>query len=124
MSDSSLPGPDDYEYRLLGWFREAIEEGDGFLQAQNGYSKIPDAIKAIMGEEKELRVANLSQTRANHVGKLGTDLTAALTDIKPFWEYKTANKRYESHTNLYGKISQHIWLQQMLDLKFAEVVKF
>lgn len=124
MTDSTLPNQDDYEHRLLGWFKDAIEEGDAFLQMQTGFAKIPDAIKAIMGEEKELRVSALSQTRSNHVGKIATDLTAGLTDVKPFWEFKTANKRFESHTNVYGKVSQHLWLQGMLDLKFADVVKY
>ena len=122
--EGTIPARDDYEYRLLGYFKEAIEESDAFLRAQKGYNRIPDAIAAVMGEQQDLRVSNLSSVTSNHVGKAALDLTAGLTDVKPFWEYKTFNKRYEAHTNVYGKVSQHLWLQGMLDLKFADVVKY
>lgn len=122
--DSFAPHADDYEFRLLGFFKEAMEEGDAFLKAQSGYNKIPEAISAIMGEQYEMRVPNLSSTQSNHVAKCALDLTAGLTDIKPFWEYKTHNKRFEQHTTLYGKVSQHVWRQGMLDMKFADVIKY
>lgn len=123
--DSTLPPPNgSYEGQLLGYFKEAIEEGDGFLKAQKGYNHIADSISDIMGEPQDLRVSNLSGVTSNHVGKIALDLCAGLTDVKPFWEYKTSNKRYESHTNIYGVVSQHIWLQSLLDLKFADVVKY
>lgn len=124
MADSLVPTQDDSESRVLGYFKEALEEGDAFLHAQKNFNRISDTINAVMGDHQDLRVSNLSSTTSNHVGKLATDLVAGMTDIKPFWEYKTYNKRYESHTNVYGKASQHIWLQGMLDLKFADVVKY
>jgi len=124
MAESLVPPQDASDYPLLEYFKTAIEEGDAFLLAQKGYNKIPEAINAIMGDNQDLRVANLSSVTSNHVGKLATDLVAGMTDVKPFWEYKTYNKRYEQHTNVYGKVSQHIWLQGMLDLKFADVVKY
>lgn len=123
-NDSFVPTSDDYEYRLLGWMKEAIEEGDAFLRAQKGYNKIAASINAIMGDESDLRVSNLSGTTSNHVAKIALDLVAALTDVKPFWEYKTSNKAWESHCDIYGKCSQHIWLQGGLDQKFSDVVKF
>src|SRR5262252_1312808 len=105
MADSSLAPPADqeYEHRVVGYFKEALEEGDAFLRAQKGYNRIGDTITSIMGEQQDLRVTSLSSVTANHVGKIALDITAGLTDVKPFWEYKTFNKRYEAHTTVYDQ---------------------
>ena len=124
MNDSLVPSRDDYEHRLLGWFKEAVEESDAFLHAQRGYNRIGDTINAVMSESSDLRSSSLSSVSSNHVGKIAEDLVSGLTEIKPFWEFKTGNQRYEKHTEIYGKCSQHVWLQAMLDMKFADVVKY
>lgn len=123
-NDSFAPLSGDYEHRLLGFFREAIEEGDAFLRAQTGYTKIPESISAIMGQNQELRVSNLSGVTSNHFGKVALDLVAGVTEVRPFFEFKTHNKAFEGHSNLYGKVSQHIWLQGMIDMKFGDTVKY
>lgn len=123
-NDSFAPGKDDYPHRVIGFFKEAVEEGDAFLRAQVGYNKIAEAIAAIMSDNQDMRVSNLSGVSSNHVAKAALDLTAGMTDVKPFFEYKTYNKRYEKHSAMYGKAAQHIWLQGMLDMKFGDVVRY
>jgi hypothetical protein len=123
-NDSTAPPPSDYEHRLLGFFKEGIEEGDAFLRSQVGYNRIPESINGIMGQNQDLRVSNLSGVTSNHIGKIALDLVSGMTDVKPFFEFKTYNKRNEAHTSIYGKCSQHIWLQGMLDMKFADTVKY
>lgn len=124
-SDSLVPTrTEDYESRLIGWMNEATEEGDAFIRAQKGFDKIGESIDSIMGPPAELKVSSLSTTSANHVGKTALDLVAGMTDTKPFFEYQTHNKRWEKHTAVYGKCSQHWWLQRMIDLRFADVLKY
>ena len=125
MPDDKIPpSVEEYSYRIVGWCKEAIEESDGFLRAQVGYSKCDEAINAIMGQQTDFRSATLSGTECNLVGKTFFDMTAGLTDVKPFWEYKTYNKRFESHCSIYGKLSEHVWLQRQMDMSFMFTAQY
>jgi hypothetical protein len=120
---TTLPAS-DYEVQVLGYMKEAIEEGEAFLRAQKGYTLIADTIKAIFGDIKTLQSSVLSQTSVNHIAKVATDLTAMCTDVKPFWEYRTRNNRFKKHCEILGNLSEHWWLNRLIDLKFADVVRY
>ena len=122
--DKIPPNAESYGYRVIGWLREASEEADNFLRSQVGYNKIDESINAIMGELATLRSSTLSTTECNLLSKTFFDMAAGLTDVKPFWEYKTYNKRFESNCSIYGKLSEHVWLQRHMDLNFVSCVQY
>lgn len=121
---ADIPPKSDYDTQVLGYMKEAIEEGEAFLKAQKGYNLITDTIKAITGDSKTLQSSVLSQTSVNHVAKVATDLTAMCTDVKPFWEYRTRNDRFKKHCEILGQLSEHWWLNSLIDLKFADVIRY
>jgi hypothetical protein len=112
------------ETKVLNWCLEAIQEGEAFLRAQKGYGKIDETIRTIMGEHFELKETKLSGTSCNIVAKVAQNLAAGLTDTKPFWEYKTENKRYEPIAVLQGKMAVHWWLQRQIDMRMVDVAKY
>lgn len=123
IPDQAAPGS------VLGWCKEAVQEGQAFNKSQRGYSKIADCIDAIMGDKADFRSTTLSSTTANHFAKTAEDLTAYLTDIRPFWEYTTRNKRYAQNAENYGKLSLHWWLcggaaHKGADIAFTDVIKY
>lgn len=119
MPDDKIPhSSESYGYRVVGWLREASQESDEFLRGQTGYGKIEDTITAIMGVSSDLRSAALSGTECNQIAKVFFDMSAGLTDVKPFWEYRTYNKRFEAHCSIYGHLSEHAWLQRQMDMAF------
>src|SRR3990167_3964749 len=125
MPDDKIPpNHEEYGYRVIGWMKEAVEESEGFLRAQKGYNKIDESINAVMGDSSDLRSASLSGTTCNQIGKTHLDLTAGMTDVKPFWEYRTYNKRFESNCAVYGKLSTHSWLQRAMDMNFMLGVQY
>ena len=123
-ADKVPPSAENYGYRVIGWAKEAIEESDGFLRGQRGYDRIDESIDTVMGKQDDLRLPNLSSTTCNQVGKTFFDMCAGLTDIKPFWEYRTYNKRFESNCSIYGKLSEHTWLQRGMDMSFFYAVQY
>lgn len=116
--------PNEYEYRTLGWCMEAVQEGDGYLRAQDGWEKIDDSIRTIMGKNETLKSSTLSTTTSNRFGKIANDMSALLTDVKPFWEFKTYNKRFEQNAEIFGKLSSGWYTQRQIDVKFSEVIKY
>ena len=117
------PAQDEYQSKLLGWIKEAVDEGDDLIRAEPGYSKIDASKQAIMGQENDpLRPGKRSTT--NRTGKIALDLASGLTDIKPFFEFQTFNSRYEKQAELAGKLAPAWWVNRMVDQRFADGVKW
>lgn len=123
--DQVPPNAEGYGYRVVGWVKEGIQESESFLRAQRGFNKIDTAIDSIMSDQTDrLRPTYLSSTQCNQAGKAFLDLTAGMTDVKPFWEYRTFNRRFEKTTAIYGKLSTHFWLQSQMDFQFMYGVQY
>ena len=132
MSTSFISNPDpvaasksgDNDRAILEYLALALQEGESFIRQQKGYDKFQDTIDAIMGEVTGPDQTALSSFDANHFGKVALDMVAALTDIKPFWEYKTFNTRFDQQAAMLGKLSQAWFTNRAIDLKFSNVVKY
>ena len=124
MADRIPQASEGNGYNVLGYLREAVEESDNFLKGQFGYDKIQTTLDAVVGEKQDLRSSLLSSVNCNLTGKAFTDLVAGLTDVKPFWEYRTYNKKFEVNTAIYGKLSTHNWIQRGMGLNFTGAVQY
>ena len=127
LKPSAVPSAGEtYEVHLRGWLTEALQEGQAFLGNTYGYGKIDDIIRAVMGEtyEDKLRPREISNLSLNQTGKIGLDLASSLTDIKPFWTYKTANTRFERTATMAQKLASAWYPRRLIDLKFCDVIKF
>lgn len=125
MSQESQIPPNEDEKKVLEWANEAVQEGTAFLMSQPGYSKIETSMDYIMGDfSGKVKPSVLSRVRSNRFGKIALDLAASMTDIKPFWEYRTHNKRFDQQAILGNKLAQAWWMNRHIDLKFADVIKW
>ena len=116
--------PSDYENDIMKFLQTAIEEGDAFLQTQEGYDKIPQVIDAIFNKSTTFGSSKLSSTTVNHFARIALDLAAGMTDVRPFWEYRTANHAFDRQISIYGRLSEHWWLQRQADMRFVDAMKY
>ena len=114
----------EYESKVLSFIQSAIEEGDAFLQSQEGYTKIPEVMDAIFNKSNAFKSSKLSSTSVNHFGRIALDLAAGMTDVRPFWEYRTANHAFDRQINIYSKLAQHWWTQRQADMRFVDAMKY
>ncbi len=122
--DKVPPNVENYGYRVVGWCKEAAQESDDFLRGQTGYSKCDESIQAIMGVSADLRSASLSSTECNQISKTFFDMASGMTDVKPFWEYRTYNKRFEDQCSIYGHLSEHGWINRQMDMAFFHTIQY
>ena len=122
---SGLPVlPSDFR-DFLSWAEIAIEEADCFLRTQNGYDLFQDAIDAIDGDLRgDLAQSMLGGVTYNHFGKVALDMVANQTDIKPFWDYRTFNPRYQAQAQIANKLAQAWWGGRHISLRFSDVIKY
>jgi len=123
MAELTVP-ENEQETEVLGFLTECVEEGEAFLRSQRGYDKMTVLIDQIMGEQRELRSSSLSSTTCNHTGKNAADLASLLTDVKPFWEYRTYNPKFEPSQVILGKLSTSWYTGRQIDLRFGDLVKY
>jgi len=110
---------------VLGWANDALAEGESFLKSQVGYSQISTCIDYIMGDySRDMVPGSFSKLIDNRFGKIALDFAGAMTDIKPFWNYTTQNKRYEQQAVLGNKFTKHWWTSRLIDLKFCDCIKY
>jgi hypothetical protein len=125
LRPSKLPAQENPR-GIHDWCQLAINEGQSFVQSHDGYAQIPEIIKHVMGThlDDKLRANSISQLNLNHMGKIGLDLASSLTDIKPFWQYKTTNTRFEPQADMGQKLATAWWSNRLIDLKFCDVIKY
>lgn len=124
-SDQLTPPQQEHLRLVLGWATDALAEGEQFLRSQFGYAQIHKTIKYIMGDYSTDTIpGSFSKMVDNRLGKTALDFTSALTDIKPFWDYHTYNKKYEQQATSGGKLTKHWWMSRLIDMKFADVIKY
>ncbi len=109
----------------ITWVMEAVREGEAFLANQFGYNQIDQAISVIQGEQRNQQISHtgLSNFNINLVGKVVGDNVASLTDIKPYFSYRTANKQFQPQADILNKLAQSWWMNNFIDLKLAGAVQ-
>lgn len=124
MMNSPIVPEAKYEQHVLGWMMDAVQEADSFVKAQDGYDRIEPCLKSIMGTDKPLKPKGLSTVTSNELGRAFAVLAADLTDIKPFWDVRTINPKYEDHARNGKKLSEAWFLGQQIDQKFNIAIKY
>ena len=120
---SEVPS-DGYPDQTLGWLTEVLTEGDRYLQRQPNYSKISQTIKAIDGQYDRPLLGRLSSTEVNHLARIALVLVSGLTDIKPFFQYTTFNKKYEPTASLNNKLAEQWWTGRFIDQRNADAIRY
>jgi hypothetical protein len=123
--DSGLivPHADD-PLNLLGYLREACQEGDNFLRSQRGYLQIDLAQRMIMGDfgADDIRSADLSHVTDNEFGSIALQLQAQNTDTRPFFIYTTKNPSYSAQARMLNVCAEHWWLARQVDMRFRDAI--
>ncbi len=116
----------DYERKLQGWAMEALLEGEAVLKREDNYNQMGVAIDFIMGKFDSDRAwaASGSKVTENRFKKVFIESVSALTDIKPFFEYRTENDMYAKQAEILQKLAHQWWFNRNADLTFSSVMQY
>lgn len=127
-SDEAKLGSRDYE--IIQWAEERLKRGIRFVESQVGYDKIDLAIRMIFDFERKSGSTYvpgpkpLSSTRANLIAKIAEDLTAMLTDTRYFWNYTSANPKYQNQARIANKSAERWYTDRLIDLRIGDVIRY
>lgn len=131
MADSRTPpaptGTNRQDPRVLGWIREAVQEGDAFLRSATPYTEIDLNMNYISGRQQP-NVDNplpryLQPLVLNMCRKAVQAHVSALTDLKPTGGYKSFNPKYQYTADLLNQLLVATWINQMMDRPLGDTVK-
>ena len=114
--------------KKLGWIREAIEDGNRWVQDQCATKDIAAGIAILSGKGDNpyttwKNAANYNLT----TGDLKTDVKdviETLSNIRPFWGYQTDNKAFLAQANLMNKVTKSIYLKCFVDRSLRDALQF
>lgn len=112
------------EDRILGWCKEAAEQGENFLKAQRSYGDIDKALDLIAGLDSDRRPKSLSKVRVAKVKRGIREIVATESNIRPLWGYHSDNKNLENHAEVLNKILRAWHYNTFFDLALSDVQKW
>lgn len=111
--------------RVLGWVFEALQEGESIVKQDPGYSRIDSLMEYVLGNQlKGPRPSYLPQMVINQTKKALLTHTAALTDIKPLFNYKTMNPQFQEQAALLNNLIVSWWVNTFADERLAENIQY
>jgi hypothetical protein len=117
--------------RVLGWIREAVQEGDRINRSDPSYDQMEVGAQYVSGNQSidPANAAIKSPTyipglQLNESRKAMQGHVSALTDIKPLFAYKSMNPAFALQADLVNKLTVAWWITRMVDITLGDVVKY
>lgn len=116
------------DQRVVGWLREAVQEGDRINQSDPSYDQAAIGMAYVVGEQQQLgksaRPTYLPWMQINESRKVVQAHASVLTDLKPVWQYKSENPAFQQHGYLLNNLIIAWYVNSMADLELGNTVKY
>lgn len=114
------------ERDLLAFLRARAGEGQAALNREPAYLEMGNAIRYIEGRTGKLKNTTnaLSNVAANRVKKAVLEITSALTDVRPIWNYETFNADFTAQGEILNKLARGWWKNNLVDRKLQSALTF
>ncbi len=131
VADLPATTPDQLQYgdpRLIGWLREALQEGDRLNKSDPSYDRFERGLQYVSGEQRldpyGDKIPYLPRIQINQTRKTVQAHVSALTDVKPLFGYKTTNDAFEFQSHLLNQLTVAWWVNTMADLELGNCIKY
>jgi hypothetical protein len=118
----------EYSDSLLGYLREAMQEGVRINRADPAFQKADDVIAYIQGAQPctpgGKRVDYLPNVILNQMKKAVSAHVSALTDVRPLFAWKSANPRFADHAQVLNQYGTIWWVNTQADMLMADAIKY
>lgn len=114
------------EKELLACLRQRASEGRGSLQKEVAYNGMTKAIKFVEGDTTDIKnsVRALSNTQSNRIKKAILEITSALTDVRPIWNYQTFNEQFSEQGEILNKLARGWWKNNLIDRRLQSILTY
>lgn len=112
------------EDMVMGWVREAVQQGQNFLGTQRGYQDLRKCFDIIAGVDGEKLPSYLSKIKSNRLKRQAREIVATLSDIRNFWDYQTDNRDFYQNKNVLTRSARAWWQNSFADRGMREALQY
>jgi len=110
--------------RLLGWMREAIQDGEWFLKGQSGYQFVDTSYRIMNDLGLEEIPSTLSKASMNFVKRDIREVVATLSNPRPINSFVCDNPEFDAQADILNKGYLNWYNQCDVDRKIKEAVQY
>lgn len=124
--DGSLKNKDKLESQLIGWLREAREEGITYLKQCRSYDDISRAIDLIVSQVQADLPSTISQIYVPSIKRDIKEMVAILANIRPSWLYETRSFKdptWNQQARIQNALSKDWYERTFVDRKLKSLLQ-
>jgi hypothetical protein len=110
--------------RILGWIREAEQEGIAFLKGNRAYEDIDKGIDIIAGLDDDPAPESLSNVYSNRLKRQLREVVATLSNLRPLWGYSTDNEAFKDSAQVLNQLVYSWWLGTFADRSIRQAMQW
>jgi len=124
--DGSLKPKDVLENQLLGWMKEALEEGSSYLKQCRAYQDIDKAIDIITSQVQSDLPISISKIFVPSIKRDVKEMVAILANIRPSWLYETRafkNQEWAKQARIQNGLSADWYNKEFVDRRIKSLLQ-
>lgn len=123
IEDDRYDVTDRQEKRILKWVSDAFTEAENLQRQNEDYVKMDEYINYLMGEQwLTPRPSYRSKHVNNRIWRILWETVANLTDLRPVFEVKSHNRKYQKTADILSKLAKSWWMNSNMDMVLAELI--
>jgi len=115
---------EEYENNILSYIQSVLGDGIAVLKKERSYMEYENAKKFVTGEQYPLRSRAISRVTDNRLRKIVLETIAALTDVRPIWNYDSYNAEWTPQGDILSKLARAWWKNNQIDRRLQSVLTY
>lgn len=111
--------------RILGWLREAVQEGERVNKSDPAYDKMDEQIGYVMGQQiTGDHPSYIHHVVINQCKKAIQQHASALTDLSPSFAFRTANPTFNDQAEVLNQYTKVWWVNGFVDRELLKAIQY
>jgi len=111
--------------RIIGWCREALQEGERINQSDPAYPEMDKQIAYAMGQQiTGDHPSYVHKVVINQCKKAINEHASALTDLSPSFAFRTANPRFNDASEVLNQYVKIWWINGFVDRELLQAIQY
>lgn len=108
----------------LYFCKDMVEVGEQWVQAQPSYKNIQQAVDIVSGTSDIRTSATRSGINTARLKRDGREVIGALSNIRPFWGYKSDAPFYGDSAGMMNKVARALYLESFFDRSLKGALQY
>jgi hypothetical protein len=114
----------DHEREIVKRMKSLWVQGSGVYKQERAFQDIQTNFNYVEGSQEGNKSQALSRAFDNKIQKVVLEMTSALTDVRPIWNYETYIDAFKPQGEILNKLARGWWRSTAADRKLQSALMF